>query len=52
MNPSERTEAPDAIQADTQHVVPISHVILDPAPFDKININSIKKLKNTTTGRK
>ena len=43
MNPRERKDAPAAIPADTQDVVPISHVILDPAPFDKIKINSIKK---------
>jgi hypothetical protein len=51
MNPRERREAPVAMQADTHIVVAISHVILDPAPFDKIKKNSIKKVKKTEIGR-
>jgi len=52
MNPSDRRDAPTPIHADTHTVVPISHVILEPAPFDRIKKNSIQKVKNTTTGKK
>ena len=52
MSATDKSEAPRPIHAETHTVVPISHVIFEPAPLERTKIDSIKIVAKTTAGKK